>query len=263
MGIKQSEYEAYFRMLSENHVDIKHTNSDKHFYRMELDEVLLGTRGGVNSISCVLESYDFNLSDSNSDNVLKKRSGAFMIVGKVSDIGNFTAIAAMRDKCEQIGDDFIKMMYRHKVSKLVPLMRYFDLNTVEAVFVDVKATKEYGMRFSFALESKEGNEIIANKWIDLNKIIIINNDGLVQMDGAFLPGSSRKTGEINNVPGVEYTFNTQSQVEPYDIEISDGNGYVLGIPDQADVQIIHNGITGFYEIKITSDFTDLKLSYKN
>jgi hypothetical protein len=264
MAIKLSEYEAYFRLLSENHVELRHSLTNKHFYRMELEEILVGTRGGINSISCILESYDFGYEDAKSDNVQKKRNGSFIIMGKVKDIGNFAEITQMREKCEQIGDDFIKIMYRHKVSKLVPLMRYFDMNSVSAQFADNIALKEYGMRFSFSLQSADGNEVTVNRWANLNSILIVNDDGIVQMDGRFITRVVRKAVNLTLEGGEDpYIYNTASQEKPYDIEITDENGYIIGIPSQLDVQIMLNEGTGFYEIWITGSLPGVvELSYK-
>jgi hypothetical protein len=263
MAIKLSEYKAYFRTLSQYHKEIGHSETEQHFYCMELEEVLMAARGGINPISCILESYDASFEDSNSDNVMKKRNGAFIIMGKVSDISNFEEITEVREKCEAIGDDFIKMMYRHKVSKQVALLRYFDFPNVESQFVDVKPMNETGMRFSFSILSQEGNEIDTTKWNSLDSVIVVNADNLVHLNGQVLPRTVRKN-VLLTLPGGEdpFIYETLSREEPYDIEITDENGYILGIPGQVDARIVLSD-TGFYEIHLVTGIPLIvKLSYK-
>ena len=75
MKSKFSDLIQYFRTLATQHVDIGHSTTDKHFYRFELDEVLTGLKK-VNYPALILEGYRYSLTDKQSDNVLKERSGS-------------------------------------------------------------------------------------------------------------------------------------------------------------------------------------------
>lgn len=262
MAISLTEYGDYFKMLCKNHKSINHSDTDEHFYRMELEDILLETRGGVNPISCILESYDFGFYDATSDNVQKKRNGAFVIMGHVDDVNNYDEIASVRDECERIGCDFTKIMFQHKASKAVPVMRYFDMNTVEAQFVDVRAMNEFGIRFTFAVNSPEGNTVDADRWNDLNSIVIINDYGVVQLDGTLLKPEDRMKYKININGAEPYRHHTNSKQEPTGFQVTNKNRFVLDMPTQVDVRsFIENG---YYIIEVTSNIGDINsagLSY--
>jgi hypothetical protein len=165
MAAKFSDLVTYFRTLAEKHVDIKHTATAKHFYRFELDEVLTGMCGNIKYPALILEAYDFNYSENGSDNIRKKRSGAFIIIDKVSDMKDFDKIHALWDKCEEIGDDILIKMRDDKESGLYPILREFNINECNGIPLSVAQLGQHGMRFSFNLGSAVSNVVNQSKWL--------------------------------------------------------------------------------------------------
>ena len=107
MAAKFSDLVKYFEKLASEHIEIKHTAQNKHFYRFELDEVLTGMCSNIKYPALILEAYDFNYSESNSDNIRKKRSGAFILIDRVSDMKDFNRIHEVWDNMEMIGEDLL------------------------------------------------------------------------------------------------------------------------------------------------------------
>ncbi|NQU53584.1 MAG: hypothetical protein HQ522_13705, partial [Bacteroidetes bacterium] len=60
---KFSDLITYFENLARKHKSILHTDTDKHFFRMEIDEVLAGiNRTDVAYPMLILEGYGFGFT---------------------------------------------------------------------------------------------------------------------------------------------------------------------------------------------------------
>jgi len=165
MASKFADLVTYFEKIATEHVDIHHSGTSKHFFRFELDEVLAGLTYKMNFPALILEAYDFEYSDSRSDNVIKQRNGAFIIIDKVSDSGDFARIHEVWDKCEQIGEDILIRMRRDKASRKEPVLRDFDISQSAGIPFDVRTLGHYGMRFTFSLGSAVNNEVDLTRWL--------------------------------------------------------------------------------------------------
>jgi hypothetical protein len=165
MAAKFADVVAYFKKIATEHIEIKHTESKKHFYRFELDEVISALCSKINYPALILESYDFNYSDSHSDNIMKKRSGAFILIDKVRDSGNYEEIHTVWDKLEGIGEDILIRIRADKAAKTEAAARDFDIGESEGIPFNVKELGQYGVRFTFVLKSPVNSEIDTTKWL--------------------------------------------------------------------------------------------------
>ena len=69
MRVTFSELVSYFKLLASKHKDILHSDTDKHFYRFEVDEVLTG----INKLkypAFILEGYRISYKDMKDDNTV-------------------------------------------------------------------------------------------------------------------------------------------------------------------------------------------------
>ena len=132
MEVKFSDYVAYFESIARSHVDIGHTDESKHFFRFELADLLTQVRTKMKFPALVLEGYDFNFQDSKSDNVMKSRNGAFMLLKKVSDKGDLNAIQKVYDEMEVIGDEILIKMLDDKRNNNNNVVRDFQMDSVQA-----------------------------------------------------------------------------------------------------------------------------------
>lgn len=165
MAAKFSDLISYFEQLAGEHVSIKHSALDKHFYRFELEEVLTGMARGIGCPALILEGYDFNYSESNSDNIRKKRSGAFILIDKLSDPKDFDRIHEIWDEMEEIGDDILVKMKADKESRLVPVLMGFNINECNGVPLSVAELGQHGIRVTFNLESAVNNIVDPDRWL--------------------------------------------------------------------------------------------------
>jgi len=163
---KFSQLVSYFENLARLHKDIGHTDSEKHFFRMEVDEVLGGiNRTDVKHPFLILEGYNYDFTDDKSDNLLKNRRGAFMLIDHVSDQTDFESIQVVWENMEEIGDELLVKMKADKRNPLVPAIRDFDFSSVEASLLVNELDGDYGIRFTYVLTSPRSNEVNTDKWL--------------------------------------------------------------------------------------------------
>lgn len=165
MAAKFADLVEYFKLLAEEHVDIQHSDTKKHFFRFELDEVISGLCTKLNYPALILEAYDFDYSESRSDNILKARNGAFMLIDKVSDQGDYDRIHEVWDEMEAIGDEILIRMRADKEKKTVPVLRDFVISESSGIPFDVRTTGQYGVRFTFSLRSAVNTNVDPTKWL--------------------------------------------------------------------------------------------------
>jgi hypothetical protein len=165
MGAKFADLVSYFEKIASEHIEIRHTAAKKHFYRFELDEVITALCTNINYPALILESYDFNYGDSQSDNIMKHRSGAFILIDRVPDQGDYNKIHEVWDNMEQIGDDILVRMRSDKALRNEPAVRDFNISASEGMPFNVKSLGQYGVRFTFILKSPVNNEIDNSRWL--------------------------------------------------------------------------------------------------
>jgi hypothetical protein len=165
MAAKFADLVSYFEKIAAEHIEIKHTKAKCRFYRFELDEVITASCVNINYPALILEAYDFNYKDSRADNIMKSRSGAFILIDKVKDSGNYNEIHQVWDKLEAIGDDILVRMRSDKASRLVPVLRDFDISESEGVPFPVQDLGQYGVRFTFSLKSPVNVDIDNSRWL--------------------------------------------------------------------------------------------------
>ncbi|MGE4568548.1 MAG: hypothetical protein AB7C90_05100 [Bacteroidales bacterium] len=163
-GRNFSELINYFDALARNHVAIRHSATNKHYYRLELEELLSGLNNACYP-ALNLEGYSLSLGDSKSDNPVKYRTAAFVLIDQLADPGDFDGINAIWDKLEHIGDDIIARIRADKNKPNNPV-RALDLDTVEATLIRFDATR-YGIRYMFQMQSFFPSDVDTARWIDL------------------------------------------------------------------------------------------------
>jgi hypothetical protein len=165
MAAKFSDLVGYFETIASEHTDIRHTDKDKHFYRFELDEVITGMCSRIKYPALILEGYDFTYSESNSDNIRKKRSGAFWLIDEVKDLKDFDKIHDVWDRMEAIGNDILIRMKADKESRLVPVMRDFNISECDGIPLTIAQLGQHGVRFTFTLTSAVNGTLDSTKWL--------------------------------------------------------------------------------------------------
>ena len=161
MSAKFSDIITYFRKLASEHISIQHSDVEKHFYRFELEEVLSSLKK-INYPALILEGYRYRLTDDKSDNPMKNRSGAFIILGHLKDIGDYDAMHELWDSQEEICDDIVARIKADK--RIEAAVRDFDLNSVEVTLIANENDRNYGIRCTFTISSPMPMDVDPTKW---------------------------------------------------------------------------------------------------
>ena len=163
MNTKFSDVIAYFKMLASQHVSIGHSLAEKHFYRFEIDEVLSGIKT-INYPALILEGYRFFLTDKQSDNVLKERTGAFILLDHLSDVTDYDAMHELWDRLESICDDIIARIKADKHNTKAKAVREFDLNNIEFALIANENDRNFGIRCTFTIVSPFSTTVDPSRW---------------------------------------------------------------------------------------------------
>jgi hypothetical protein len=162
---KFSDLITYFENLARKHKSILHTDTDKHFFRMEIDEVLAGiNRSDVNYPMLILEGYGFGFTDNRSDNLLKNRQGAFILLDHLSDTSDHDLIHQKWDELEEIATDVIVKIKSDKRNPLTPVVRNFDYDNINASLLLNEIGNDVGIRVTYTITSPVETEVNPDKW---------------------------------------------------------------------------------------------------
>lgn len=162
-----SDLITYFETLATAHVSIKHTETEKHFFRFEIDEVLGGlNRSDVNFPMLILEGYSFDFTDNRSDNVIKNRQGAFVLLGKVQDSSDYNTLHEIWDDLEEIGDDILARIRYDKQQRDVAVVRDFKIENVMASLILNEIGNHAGIRYTFTISSPFDTEYDTDVWTE-------------------------------------------------------------------------------------------------
>jgi hypothetical protein len=161
-----SELIAYFENIAKNHVEIQHNDNEKHFFRFELDEVLNGIqRSDVAYPMLVLEGYSYDYTDNRSDNILKNRSGAFILLDHCPDISDYGKLHEIWDNLESIADDILIKIKSDKRNPLTPVVRGFEFASVESKLIANEIGNSIGIRITFTISSPVPTDVNSTKWL--------------------------------------------------------------------------------------------------
>lgn len=163
---KFSTFISYCESLAAQHVAIQHTAGNKHFFRLEIEEVFTTLPGDMNFPAFILEGYSYGFKDAKSDNPIKVRTSGIILLDHVSDPGDFNRIHQVWDELEEIGDDIFARIKADKKNPLLPAVYDFNLESVQASLLQMEMGNNYGIRYTFELDSAMQMDVDPEKWIE-------------------------------------------------------------------------------------------------
>lgn len=161
-----SALSQYFENLAANHVAINHTAQEKHFFRIDAEEYLVGINTKVNYPFLSLESYDSGFNAPGNDNVAISRSIAFMLVDKYRQ-GDYNEMNDIYDRMEEIALDIINKINADQKEN-ISLVRDFNYNSVQIQSLPPNPASLYtGVRVTMSFDSKYNTAVDSDKWKNL------------------------------------------------------------------------------------------------
>ena len=163
---KFSDLISYFENLARKHTDILHSDGEKHFFRMEIDEVLEGiNRSDVAYPMLILEGYSFDFTDNKSDNLLKNRQGAFILLDHISDNSDHNSIHQKWDELEEIATEILVKIKTDKTKTPTNIIRDFNFESVNASLILNQIGNDVGIRITYTITSPITNSLNPTKWL--------------------------------------------------------------------------------------------------
>jgi len=159
MAVKNSELVAFFEQLARKHLKIAHSETNRHFYRMELDEFASGI-GKFTGYNMLLEVMPIKYDGNNLDNCFKIREVGFLIIKSVTEITKINISAAF-DECEEIMDDILSELQAARCGFNNTVIT-FDISSIDAHHVS--DGKNFGVRCLVDVKSIHNFEVNPNNW---------------------------------------------------------------------------------------------------
>ena len=149
-NIDYVSFSEYMAKLASEHTQIHHSPSELHFCRGELQDFWSKSRSDIYFPCVILEGRELEYS-SNSSQIFKTISSAFIIQDTYELNGDYEEIEKVLSSCEKIGEDFLTRMILDAHSQQAPFIRC-EINDIDAVFIQNTAYKYVGCRFSFSIK---------------------------------------------------------------------------------------------------------------
>lgn len=160
--MNNQEIELYFENLAQKHRRIVHSKSNKRFFRLELEDILLDKLKHVAYYPFIsLERMDFKYLGSPAQKG-KRKTIAFDIVDKCDNTAE--KINAAYDKLEDIADDFILKIWHDSKANAFPF-EDIDWNSIDAAQIPYnEVSKIIGIRIVLDVLIPISNDVNENNW---------------------------------------------------------------------------------------------------
>lgn len=155
----------YFETIATEHIAIQHSDSEKHFARINIDEVLGGLKTKLKFPALVVESPEGFFTDDTIDNVLRGYVIGFTIVDRVKP-GDFDGEETVLAITEQMVMDIVSRLRKeHRdYSTAGIISRAFQLNTVRWNKVGPLWENCFGWRCTFQVQNPNSLAYDEEKW---------------------------------------------------------------------------------------------------
>lgn len=132
---------------------VGHTDTEKHIFRKGVIEFLEGLSDDVNYPAILIERADFNYTDSLSDNIMKTREMAIMVVDHAPDPSDTGDIENRQESCEIIADKILNRMQEAKHYERNEAMQAFSFNNVNGSEIQNVGDSNYGVIIEIELSN--------------------------------------------------------------------------------------------------------------
>ena len=109
------DYYQYIESLARSHRMVAHSDTEKHFFRGELEEFYMDLRNRVKFPAVIAESWEITFTQGS-----KERETSFIIAAAYKESKNWQNIYAALDLCERIGDEFLRRILTDTIRMSCP-----------------------------------------------------------------------------------------------------------------------------------------------
>ena len=130
------DYVSYFETLARQHKEVLHSESQKHFFVMDINNVLGAMAdSSICYPAIILNSLSSRLVGSNLDNANEHFSGGFMVIHHSHDVDDYNSMVDALAISHRIGMDFLQRIHNDILSckpiaeKALPSWNIFNVSS--------------------------------------------------------------------------------------------------------------------------------------
>lgn len=153
-----SQYYLYIEELARLNTRVAHTDTEKHYFRGELEEFYTDLRNKVRFPAVVAESWEISFPDDHKD-----RETSFIIASAYKESKNWQHIYAALDLCERIGDEFLRRIMADASNGAICA----DVELLAAVPMLDEQHLYAGVRYTIRLSTPFNPNPDESEWSDL------------------------------------------------------------------------------------------------
>ncbi|MDD3194410.1 MAG: hypothetical protein PHU68_01240 [Paludibacter sp.] len=145
------DFTSYIESLCKYHIDINHTEDNKHFVELNEEQQLVDSK----TLCYPLVTIDkLTVHYTGGDDFMNKsRYVELMFLNSTADAHDFKRIQEIKNGMERVAEDFLRKIKKDKRNrKIYPFLRNLSLSDVELDFVENSALRVYGALLSFNFE---------------------------------------------------------------------------------------------------------------
>jgi len=163
-----SSYVQYFEKLAMEHKDILHNPTSRHFFMMDINELLSATNSAARYPAIVLLKLSGRAIDKKEDNRLVSIEGGFLVLDHCKNIDDFTGELAIFQRTFAIGMQMIARI-AHDQQQPVPYSSKaipdFNPDSVRWEMIGPVFENHFGVIFRFPVNLIADLEYDSKKWV--------------------------------------------------------------------------------------------------
>ena len=163
-----STYIEYFEKLAKEHKEIQHSPSAKHFFMMDINELLSAANSTAKYPAIVLLKLSGRAIDKKEDNRLVSIEGGFLVLDHCKNIDDFAAELSIFQKTFAIGMQIIARIAHDQVQPVPYSLKAipdFNPDSVRWEMIGPVFENHFGVIFRFPVSYPVDLEYDSEIWI--------------------------------------------------------------------------------------------------
>jgi len=148
--INFSSLADYFQQMASSHKLIAHSDAERHFFRINIDQLITGFRLDIHFPAVLLELPEGRLLGGTLDTLFMTRFVGLSFLDKL-ELQDYEAELDCYDRMEQIGLDFLSRIRRDYQATTNRFISYLDLSDIRCYKVGPIHHNCFGIRFELTL----------------------------------------------------------------------------------------------------------------
>jgi hypothetical protein len=161
-------YIEYFEKLAQEHKEILHGPASKHFFMMDINELLSSANSTAKYPAIVLLKLAGKAIDKKDDNPMVSIEGGFLVLDHCKNIDDFSAELSIFQKTFCIGMQMVSRIafdQRQPVPYSFKALPDFDPDQVRWEMIGPVFENHFGIMFRFPVNLIADFEYDSSKWI--------------------------------------------------------------------------------------------------